>query len=86
MKRSFILLLRLYKGAVSPYWPGQCRYHPTCSDYALEAVTRHGSLAGVWLAARRLARCGPWGAGGFDPVPDPGKRKAGPEQFVTRSG
>jgi len=86
MKTLLISLLRLYKGTVSPYWPGQCRYHPTCSDYALEAVRVHGSLAGSWLAARRLARCGPWGSGGLDPVPAPRGDTAGPEQFGIRSG
>jgi putative membrane protein insertion efficiency factor len=84
MKRALVLMLRLYKTAVSPYWPGQCRYLPTCSDYALEAVTRHGSARGMWLAARRLVRCGPWHAGGFDPVPAPSPERA--EGFVTRSG
>ena len=71
MKRLLILLLRFYKGAISPYWPGACRYEPTCSEYAQQAVAIHGSLGGIWLAVKRLAKCGPWRAGGFDPVPEP---------------
>ena len=86
MKRSLVFVLRLYKRAISPYWPGQCRYHPTCSEYALEAITRHGSLTGSWLALKRLARCGPWHAGGFDPVPGPRITTTKSEQLVTRSG
>ena len=50
--------------------PSPCRYHPSCSTYALEALRRHGLARGAWLAARRLARCHPWGAHGHDPVPD----------------
>lgn len=86
MKRSLILILRLYKGAVSPYWPAACRYQPTCSDYAQEAITVHGSRAGTWLAARRLARCGPWHAGGWDPVPLPESEETNTDQFAARSG
>ncbi|MBI4220403.1 MAG: membrane protein insertion efficiency factor YidD [Chloroflexi bacterium] len=69
MKRLLITLLRIYKRAVSPYWPGVCRYHPSCSEYAQDAIETHGALRGALLAVRRLARCGPWGAGGYDPVP-----------------
>ena len=69
MKQVLIWLLRGYRFAISPLYGQVCRYHPTCSAYALEAVTRHGALRGSWLAARRLARCHPWAAGGYDPVP-----------------
>lgn len=61
--------LRAYRMLISPLYGQVCRYHPSCSAYALEAVTVHGSLRGTWLAARRVARCHPWAAGGYDPVP-----------------
>ncbi len=62
-------LLRLYKLALSPLLPAACRYEPTCSEYAREAVERHGALRGIWLATRRLTRCHPLREGGYDPVP-----------------
>jgi putative membrane protein insertion efficiency factor len=62
--------LRAYRLLISPLYGQVCRYHPSCSAYALEAVTEHGSVRGSWLAARRLTRCHPWAAGGYDPVPD----------------
>lgn len=58
-----------YKRFVSPLLPPACRFHPTCSEYAAEAVTTHGIVRGASLAAWRLLRCNPWSAGGFDPVP-----------------
>ena len=69
LRLLLIGLLRLYRLAISPLYGQVCRYHPTCSQYALEAVTRHGSIRGSWLAVRRLARCHPWASGGYDPVP-----------------
>jgi putative membrane protein insertion efficiency factor len=86
MKRLLIFVLKFYKAAISPYWPGACRYEPTCSEYAQEAISQHGSLGGAWLALRRLARCGPWHAGGFDPVPAPRHSATTPEEIVIRSG
>jgi putative membrane protein insertion efficiency factor len=68
-RRLFATLIRGYQRFVSPALPPSCRFHPSCSQYALEAVTRHGALKGGWLAARRLARCHPFHPGGFDPVP-----------------
>lgn len=65
---ALIVLWRAYQAAVSPWLPPACRYSPTCSQYALEAVARHGAVRGVWMAARRLARCHPFHAGGYDPV------------------
>jgi uncharacterized protein len=62
-------LIRGYKLFISPQLPGACRFLPTCSDYAAQAVSRHGVLRGGWLAARRLARCHPLCAAGHDPVP-----------------
>ncbi len=61
--------IRLYQLTLAYFFVGACRYEPSCSAYAAEAVTRHGALAGGWLAARRLCRCSPWGGSGFDPVP-----------------
>jgi putative membrane protein insertion efficiency factor len=62
-------LLRAYRLLISPLYGQVCRYHPSCSAYALEAVETHGALKGCWLAIRRLGRCHPWAAGGYDPVP-----------------
>ncbi|OAM27171.1 MULTISPECIES: membrane protein insertion efficiency factor YidD [Eikenella] len=62
-------LIRFYQYAVSPMLPPRCRYQPTCSQYALEAVRKYGALKGGWLALKRVCRCHPWGGSGFDPVP-----------------
>lgn len=59
-----------YQSLVSPLVPGACRYHPSCSQYALEAVGRFGTARGLWLALKRLGRCHPWGGFGFDPIPE----------------
>ena len=69
MKYLLIGLLRAYRAVISPLYGQVCRYHPSCSAYALEAVTVHGSVRGSWLTVRRLARCHPWSDGGYDPVP-----------------
>jgi putative membrane protein insertion efficiency factor len=73
VKHLLIGLLRLYRLCISPLYGQVCRFHPSCSAYALEAVTAHGSVVGSWLAARRLLRCHPWSDGGYDPVPNTGK-------------
>jgi hypothetical protein len=62
-------LFRVYKRVVSPFLPPACRFHPTCSEYAAQAVESHGALKGSALAVGRLLRCNPWSGGGFDPVP-----------------
>lgn len=64
-----IQLVRLYRFAVSPWLGANCRYDPTCSSYAIEALQMHGFLKGSWLAAKRIGRCHPWGGSGYDPVP-----------------
>jgi putative membrane protein insertion efficiency factor len=61
--------LRIYRYAFSPLLGDRCRFHPSCSAYALEAIERLGTLRGTWLAIKRLARCHPWHPGGYDPVP-----------------
>lgn len=62
-------VVTLYSRLISPMLPPSCRYQPTCSAYALEAIEKHGGLKGVWLALRRIGRCNPWGGSGYDPVP-----------------
>jgi putative membrane protein insertion efficiency factor len=69
MKRVVLALLRGYRFAVSPWLGSHCRFFPSCSEYAIEAVQRHGALRGSWLGLRRVCRCHPWSAGGFDPLP-----------------
>ena len=69
MKRLLHLLVRAYQYALRPLLGAHCRFYPSCSDYALGAIDRHGALKGSWLTARRLARCHPYHPGGFDPVP-----------------
>ncbi len=74
--RVLRLLVHGYRLVVSPLIGPSCRYAPTCSGYALEALNRHGAARGLWLTARRILRCHPWAAGGYDPVPDPATRKS----------
>jgi uncharacterized protein len=69
MRHLAAFLIRLYQWTVSPLLGARCRFYPSCSQYALEAITRFGVLRGVWLGVRRLSRCHPWHEGGFDPVP-----------------
>lgn len=69
MGRFLVALLRGYQYLLSPWWGTQCRFTPSCSNYAIEAVERHGALFGSWLATKRVLRCHPWHPGGFDPVP-----------------
>jgi uncharacterized protein len=69
VKYLLIGLLKAYRFAISPLYGQVCRYHPSCSAYALEAVAVHGSIKGTWLAVRRVGRCNPWARGGYDPVP-----------------
>jgi uncharacterized protein len=70
MQKFLISLLRLYAYLISPMLGNRCRFHPSCSRYAIEAVKRHGAARGTLLAVGRLSRCHPWHPGGFDPVPE----------------
>lgn len=65
----FLLLIRIYQWFISPLFPGSCRYTPTCSQYGVEAIKRHGPFKGGWLTIKRISRCHPWGGHGHDPVP-----------------
>lgn len=69
MKRIVLLLIKFYKNFISPGLPPSCRYYPTCSSYAVEAIERFGVLKGGWLAFKRILRCNPYHPGGVDPVP-----------------
>ena len=69
MRRLALLLLRFYKRMISPLLPPMCRFEPSCSVYTMEAVEKYGTVRGVWLGVRRLARCHPFNPGGWDPVP-----------------
>lgn len=82
--RAVVAAIRFYRTAVSPLRPPSCRYAPTCSAYALEAIERFGVLRGGWLALRRLSRCHPFHAGGYDPVPSTAERPA-PAPSVRRA-
>lgn len=69
LAKGMVWLLRIYQVAHLPFWRGSCRFFPTCSQYAIEAIQQHGPLRGCGIAARRLCRCHPFSAGGYDPVP-----------------
>ena len=69
MRMILIALVRGYQISLSPLLPAACRYYPSCSAYAIEALEKHGALRGTWMAMRRIGRCNPFRPGGFDPVP-----------------
>lgn len=70
MQKVLVMLLKVYQYLVSPWFGQTCRFYPSCSCYAIEAVEKRGVLMGLWLTVRRIGRCHPWHPGGFDPVPE----------------
>ncbi len=68
MKRLLLILIRFYRKFISPLFPARCRFYPTCSAYALEAIEKYGAFRGGWMAFRRILRCHPFTKGGYDPV------------------
>lgn len=77
IRRTLLAVIRGYQYVLSPWIGGNCRYWPTCSEYAHEAIATHGALRGGWLAVARLARCHPYGRGGVDPVPAAARWRCG---------
>ncbi|MBX5489118.1 membrane protein insertion efficiency factor YidD [Mycolicibacterium hassiacum] len=87
--RSVIFVIQLYRNMISPLRPPSCRFIPTCSQYAVEALTEFGLVRGGWLAVKRLLKCGPWHRGGWDPVPErcePHDPCGGRPESESRSG
>lgn len=82
-KKLFILPIKFYQAAISPYLGSKCRYEPSCSHYAVEAIEEWGVFKGVWMGAKRIGRCHPWGGHGYDPVP---KQKDKPSSSNISSG
>jgi len=76
MRKLLLLPIRFYQYAISPMMASHCRYYPTCSQYAVEAISHHGGMKGLFLSIKRLLRCHPWGKGGYDPVPGTEDRTA----------
>lgn len=69
LTQLLLLPIYFYRHSISPMFPPSCRYTPTCSQYAVEALRKHGPFKGLWLAIKRILRCNPWGGSGYDPVP-----------------
>ena len=67
--KAMLLLIKFYQQCISPFTPAACRFTPTCSQYAIEAIQKYGPFKGGWLALKRILRCNPWGGSGYDPVP-----------------
>jgi putative membrane protein insertion efficiency factor len=75
MRLVMIALIKLYQTILSPFVGQHCRFYPSCSSYALEALEKHGTVRGLWLSIKRVSRCHPWHEGGVDPVPEPQKKQ-----------
>ncbi|MGY1811241.1 membrane protein insertion efficiency factor YidD [Blastococcus sp. SYSU D00820] len=84
--RALLAAVGFYSRAISPALPPRCRFAPTCSAYAAEAIAVHGAARGTWLALRRIAKCAPWHPGGWDPVPPPRPRPSGTDTADRSSG
>ncbi|MBS4728114.1 membrane protein insertion efficiency factor YidD [Mycobacterium sp. SM1] len=84
--RAVIFLIQLYRHMISPLRLPTCRFFPTCSQYAVDALTEYGLVRGGWLAAIRLAKCGPWHPGGWDPIPDRVERHRGSDTAAQLGG
>jgi putative membrane protein insertion efficiency factor len=69
LKKIAIIFVKFYQAAISPLLPNSCRYNPTCSQYAIEAINKYGAIKGSWMGLKRILRCHPWGGHGYDPVP-----------------
>lgn len=70
LRKIFILPIRIYQYVISPFFPASCRHIPTCSNYSIEAIQKHGIIKGSWLGIKRISKCHPWGTSGYDPVPE----------------
>lgn len=86
MARVLLSVIRFYRRAISPALPPSCRFTPTCSEYAEQAVTRYGAGRGGWLALRRLSRCHPFGGSGYDPVPGTDQPRAEKDEDASMNG
>ncbi len=71
VRRVFVMAIRVYQRGISPLLPRRCRFYPSCSEYAAQAILTHGVVRGGWLSLKRILKCGPWHPGGYDPVPPP---------------
>ncbi|MEK6758568.1 MAG: membrane protein insertion efficiency factor YidD [Deltaproteobacteria bacterium] len=85
LRIPLMLLIRVYRLLISPILPPSCRFYPSCSEYAHEAIENHGALAGIFLSAKRISRCHPYSAGGFDPVPKDSFIKSSQQQKNTET-
>jgi putative membrane protein insertion efficiency factor len=86
MRKLLLLPIRFYQYAISPMMASHCRYHPSCSQYAVEAISHHGGLKGFFLSIKRLLRCHPWSEGGYDPVPGTDVRTDTPNACCKPAG